>query len=116
MQQPKYTNFGQYTFSGMIIQQPKALGGAPAKVTDLSLMFIDGDTTGSVVFTAPTLSYDGQTLNSNLSYKILVDGKETATGTTSPGKNETIPVTVSTDMHTFEVVTSNELVVRQLQN
>lgn len=101
--------FGQYTFSGMIIQQPKALGGAPAKVTDLSLMFIDGDTTGSVVFTAPTLSYDGQILNSNLSYKILVDGKETATGTTSPGKNETIPVTVSTDMHTFEVVTSNEI-------
>ena len=99
--------FGQYTFSGMIIRQPEALNGAPAQATDLSLMFIDGATTGSVVFTAPSLSYDGQVLNGELSYKVVVDGNEIANGTTSPGKNETIPATVSTGMHTFEVAISN---------
>lgn len=101
--------FGQYTFSGMIIRQPEALNGAPAKVTDLSLMFIDGATTGSVVFTAPTLSYDGQILSNELYYKVIADGNIIATGTTSPGKNETIPTIVSTGMHSFEVMLSNSI-------
>ncbi|MDY6131721.1 MAG: choice-of-anchor J domain-containing protein [Prevotella sp.] len=101
--------FGEYTFSGMIIKQPEAEEGAPAMAENLSLMFDGEATDGLVSFTTPSVTFGGQPLQGNLTYQVVVDGKEVSTGNTAPGKSESVGVSVDEGQHVFEVTVSNRI-------
>jgi len=92
------------------IPMPEAEDGAPAKATNLAANFVGASLTGTVTFTAPTKTFDGNTLTGNLQYAVVVNGDTLATGTTTPGSNVTANVTVpAAGVTKFVVVTSNSV-------
>ena len=103
----KLHELGKYTFSGMLIRRPAAKDGAPAEVTDLSVMFQDESTNGAVVFTAPMKTFGGDAISGSLNWEVFIDGTSIGSGSFNPGDNQTVPVSVSEGMHTFDVVVSN---------
>ncbi len=98
---------GEYNILGLCIEGPAANDGAPAKITDLTTTFVNGGTTGTVNFTAPTETYAGGELTGELTYTIL-NGEETlATGTTTPGAAVSLEVTLPEGMQTITAIVSN---------
>lgn len=92
------------------IPKPAAEDGAPAAIDGMSFDFSDASMTGDVVFTAPTLTFGGSTLTGELSYTILVDGEQAATGTTTAGAEVRQQVTVNgSGSHVFTVTTTNSV-------
>jgi len=77
---------GNVQLYDMILQGHMAADGAPAAAKDLVANFPDGNTTGTLNFTAPTRDYvDENDLSGNLSYKVTANGTEVASGTCIPG-------------------------------
>lgn len=82
---------------------------APAAVTDLSLDFPNGALTGKVSFKCPTTLYDGTVATGALTYKILANGEQVATGSTAFGATVNADVTLSeANTYTFTVIVSND--------
>lgn len=99
---------GDATMTGMMIAPAAAADDAPAAATDVKALFEGTSLTGTVSFTAPTLSTNGEQLTGSLSYKITANGTEVASGTVMPGKTENAAVTLDkSGAYTFEVVVSN---------
>lgn len=93
---------------GLYCPPPAAEDGAPAKVTDLAVNFPEGALSGTVDFVAPTTLFDGSNGVGEISYKVLVDETEVASGTTAYGATVSAPVTVAAaGEHTFIVSCSN---------
>ena len=83
--------------------------GAPAAATDLALGFEGEQTTGTVSFTMPTTTQDNEPLTGQLTYTILANGTQIATGTAEAGAAVNAEVTVPTSGETeISVVISNE--------
>lgn len=71
---------------GLYIPIPAAEPLAPAKASDLTLMFDGPSLAGAATFVAPAMSFDGTTqLTGALTYSIYTDGEEAATGSCQPG-------------------------------
>jgi len=85
----------------MYIAPMEADDDAPAAVANLSASFVGEQTTGTVTFTMPTLTYSGDPLRGILAYTIYADGKEVAKGTAQAG--DTVEKTVSIDCEGKEV-------------
>lgn len=82
---------------------------APAAVTDLAASFQNGSLTGKVSFKCPTTLFDGTVATGALTYKILANGEQVATGSTSFGATVNADVTVSkADNYTLTVIVSND--------
>lgn len=95
---------------GLSIPAPAAESGAPAAPTDLSVAFEGGSLTGTVSFTAPSLTYGGDALTGDLTYKVLLDGATLAEGSTTAGAAVTAEVTVPQDgAASFVVIVSNSV-------
>ena len=92
---------------GMWIMAPEAEDDAPATVTGLTLNFEEGQTTGWVSFTAPTLTYAGESLDGELSYTIYANGEEVANGTTDAGGMVNEEVSLENGENDISVVVSN---------
>lgn len=91
----------------LYIPAPTAMA-APDHVSDVSISFPNGSTTGTVSFTMPTTTYEGTTLTGDLTYNIDVDGEQAATGTAAPGANVTTTITVEKNgVATFNITASN---------
>lgn len=81
---------------------------APASVTDLSVSFTDGELTGYVNFTAPTMTADSTEATGEITYTILIDGVEAATGDTTYGSSVSQKVSVEdSGNYAFSVYASN---------
>ncbi len=81
---------------------------APAAVQNLSVQFNNGSLSGNVSFLIPTTLYDGTTGSGEVNYKVLVNGTEKLSGTSSYGKALNLPLTIaSAGQYTIEVRTSN---------
>lgn len=91
----------------MYIAAPEAEDGAPAAVEDLSVSFTGESLTGTVGFSMPVMSYDGEPLSGNLSYTVYADGDIAVTGEASPGAAVSREVTVTGGDMTFKVTASN---------
>lgn len=85
-----------------------AEGGAPASVTALEASFPEGSMSGIISFAAPTTLFDGTAATGDITYTILANGEQIATGTTTYGATVNAPVTLATPgEYTFTVTVSN---------
>lgn len=105
------TQVGTYSVEcnnvGMMIPAPAAEDGAPAVATNLAANFQNADTTGTITFTAPTMTFDSTTaLTGSLNY-VVIAGGDSVRGTTTPGASTTANVSVHEGMNQFIVLTSN---------
>lgn len=74
---------------------------APGAPSDLSAEFTNGSLSGTITFTAPTLTHGGGQLTGEINYTVTSDDKTIATGTTAPGVRTEVPATV-TEAGTYE--------------
>ena len=81
----------------MYIAPMEAADDAPAAVSNLTASFEGEQTTGTVSFTMPTLSYSDDSLVGELSYTIYADGEAVATGTAQVGEEVTQQTTVASE-------------------
>ena len=107
-----YANYaeGSVSIYGMIVPPPLAEDGAPAKVdkATVTFNFPNGATTGTVNFTAPSLTYAGDALSGSLTYKVLVNDEVSATGTCNAGAAVSVNCTVPEGMNSFVITTGND--------
>lgn len=90
------------------IAEPAADDAAPAAAENVAAHFEGGSLSGKVSFTAPTLTYGGETLEGQLDYTITTGGTTLASGTCQPGEQIEAGVTVDTNGEKeFTVRTSN---------
>lgn len=95
---------------GMYVANAAAKDAAPAAPTLKSVAFEGGSLQGKVSFTAPSTTFDGQTLSGSLNYGILANGSEVAKGTTTAGSDEEVAVSLpEAGMYTFRVYVSNSV-------
>lgn len=95
-------------FVGLYVESVIVSPDAPGESSQIACNFPNGSTTGTVSFIAPSLTYCGNTLTGSLSYAVLVDGEEKATGTTTPASQTTSPAFSTTQgTHIISVVVSN---------
>lgn len=85
---------GNEEVAGLYFNSPLAAGDAPAAVNGARLEFAESSLSGELKFTAPTTTFDGYTATGQLDYKVLVNGIQTATGTTAFGAETTVPLTM----------------------
>ncbi len=91
-----YSFLDEEAVAGMYFPEAAPHSDSPAAPTSVTATFPNGALNGTVSFTAPTKTYEGTTLTGTLNYTIKANGKVRATGTTTPNKNESIPVSVET--------------------
>ena len=91
--------------SALYIPAPEANDDAPAVVTNLTAAY--NGTTTVVGFTAPAATFAGGELKGDLSYKVLVDGSEAATGTVAAGAAARVDVDAADGNRVFTVTTAN---------
>lgn len=100
---------GAAEITGLYIGAPAASEGAPAAAEDLTAEFIDGSLTGNVSFKAPAKTFGGEAASGNLTYRILANGVEVGTGTTTCGEIVNASVTMpQSGNYTIAVTTENE--------
>ena len=94
----------------LAIPAPLAEDDAPAVITDLSLAFDGGSTTGNVNFTAPATTYAGGELSGELSYTVKANGETVGTGTAAAGEPVSAQVSVpASGSYEFIVTTANSI-------
>lgn len=80
----------------------------PGLATDLSCDFAVGSLTGKVKFTAPAKTWGGNDGSGSLTYTILANGRQVATGTTSYGTTQDVDVSIpGPGTYKFSVKTEN---------
>lgn len=101
---------GNEEIGGMAVLLPLAEDGAPGKVSDLSANFNGGSLSGTIDFTAPTTLFNGENGAGALTYTVLCDGVEVASGSTSFGASVSAQVSIaSAGAYTFAVYCSNSV-------
>lgn len=95
---------------GLCVVQPESAAGTPAMVSDLKADFPNGSLSGNVSFTLPSKDVDGKSLNGNLNYRVLLNGKESASGESVPGANINLSMAAEKDdFYDIEVYASNNV-------
>ena len=92
----------------LVVKEPEAADEAPAAVTNLAANFEGSSTTGTISFTAPTTTYEGEPLSGSLNYVITANDEEIATGEVEAGADVAVEVTSPVGNVVFAVVVSNE--------
>ena len=99
---PKYTLTKCFT-----IPDYTAENGAPAAVTNLRTVFDGTATEGTVSFTLPAVTYDGDQLVGSIGYTVFVDGIESKTGSGNAGSEQTESLTLTEGLHRIDVYARN---------
>lgn len=104
----KFENGDQVT--GLFVPKPTSEEGAPDIVENAVVNFPNGTLSGTVDFTAPTNTYDGNPGTGNITYNIDVDGTIMATGEVAYGAAVSCPLTFTEPAsHEFTITTSNSV-------
>ena len=80
---------------GMFIPGPVAPDGAPAQPEDLSVDFPKGSLTGSVNFTVPATTFDGEPATGGVNYLVRANGDLLAEGSATYGSEVKAPAKIS---------------------
>lgn len=92
----------------MYASAPAAADAAPAAPTGLETEFDGPDLFGAIAFTAPATTFRGDPLTGTLSYKVLGNGEQLATGTVEPGARAVAQFTVPiSGEYVLDVICSN---------
>ncbi|MBD5250484.1 MAG: hypothetical protein HDS56_04845 [Barnesiella sp.] len=92
---------------GVVSPRPSASANAPSAVENVKIEFTDNALTGTVSFTAPSTLYDGSAASGEVTYTVLANNENVATGTTEFGAATSAEVTLESGLYTFEVYVSN---------
>ena len=99
---------GEDEILGLEVAPPMATDKAPATVTDMVADFPKGALSGSIDFKAPSTLYDGSNGSGTLTYHVLVNREEKASGSTSFGANVSAAIELdSVGFYNFDVYVSN---------
>lgn len=103
------TGGARYNTVGMMIPAPAAADAAPAAAEITAVEFDGPATSGTIRFTAPTLTFDGSTqLTGDLQFEVKADDFLIASGTVAPGAEQAVEVTLEEGYHAIVVTTSND--------
>lgn len=94
-------------FTGLFIPEPQIAEGAPAIAGELKAEFTADALTGSLSFTAPTLTQGGAQLSGKITAEVSLDGEEFATRDMAPGEKVALEATVTEGVHNFGVYFHN---------
>lgn len=95
--------------TGILVQPALAVNAAPDVASDVSASFQNGQTSGTVTFTAPTTTYDGKPLEGTLSYSVKVGDQVIGSGTTQPGQVTVAQISDAPEGNDrISVITSND--------
>lgn len=82
---------------------------SPEIVADLSANFAVGQKEGTITFTAPATDRSGNAISGTLTYTILGNGRELATGTAQCGEAVEVPMSIEQDgIYKFSVKTEGD--------
>ncbi len=96
-------------FTGMFIFPPKAEADAPDIPRNLKVDVEGEALTGVLGFDMPEVSYTGEPLSEELSWKALLNGEDLATGKAMPGEAVAVPFTITNSAQcVFEVTAGNQ--------
>lgn len=92
-------------FTSLICTETAALDPAtPQPATLVGADFKDGSLSGSITWTMPTESLDGNTLSGEINYTVYCDKDAMSEGTAQPGAEVTVNLTVAQGTHSFSLV------------
>ncbi|MBQ9669243.1 MAG: choice-of-anchor J domain-containing protein [Prevotella sp.] len=104
----KIHDFPKYTLIHCLtVPDTMADDGAPAVVSGLQAQFQQTATTGTLSFTMPTTTYNGQPLTGELGYVVRIDGDEGTAGTAAAGTAVSVEKTLAEGLHFVEVYAEN---------
>lgn len=93
---------------GMFVPVPDVDDNAPDAISDLSLSFPTGALSGTVSFTCPSTTFDGQPGEGDITYVVEADGMTMASGQAVYGKEVKAEVKLSVPgNYTFKVYVAN---------
>lgn len=98
----------QERFFALSIAKKAAAQAAPAAVTNLQANFAQGATTGTVTFTLPNTSIDGEPLSGDLTYYIYANGTKVAENTAAAGSAISEQLTLPSGNTRLRVYAANE--------
>ncbi len=94
-------------FTALVCTETAALDPAtPQPATLVAADFKDGSLSGSVTWTMPTESVDGNALSGEVNYTVYCDSQVMSEGTAQPGAEVTVDMTVAQGQHVFSLVPS----------
>lgn len=86
----------------------EAAPDAPGAPAGLAAVFAEGSLSGTLSFTAPTLTHAGGQLSGDITYTVTSDGETLAEGTTTPGTHTDVAITVAeAGTYEFKVTLAN---------
>lgn len=102
---------GRTEIMSLYLAPPEAKEEAPDRLDDFSVSFDGPSLTANVSFRLPSFTYGGQTMSSQLSYKVTAKGTKgevISEGTGMPGQEVTLTMECEPKSVTFEARASNE--------
>lgn len=90
-----YAFTGNEEIMGLSFLAPAAEDKAPAELTSVDYTFAEGSLSGSVALTLPTTLFDGSAATGSLTYHVLANGTEVATGSAAAGASVTKAITLT---------------------
>lgn len=99
---------GGIQLAALYIPYQESTNGAPARLSDLRAVFDKASTTGALLFTIPTKTYDQKALTGTVHYTAYLGENVLATGNGDAGSAVSIPVEAKEGMNIFSVVLSND--------
>lgn len=94
-------------FALSIAKKPTAQA-APAAVTNLQANFAEGSNTGTVSFTLPATSVEGEALTGDLTYYVFANGEKVVEKTAAAGSEISEELTLASGNTRFRVYAENE--------
>lgn len=92
----------------LTVPYPVAEDNAPSNVTNLKANFEKDNTSGTISFKTPSITFAGDVLEGNVDYYVVSDNDTIAKGTTDAGKKVSVDVTGKANAtNTYTVWTSN---------
>ncbi len=99
---------GTEQVQGLYVKTPLAEDGAPASAIELTANFANGSLSGTIDFTAPATTFDGNPGSGSLSYEVSIEGTPVRNGSATWGETMSVPVALAASgEYNFSVVMSN---------
>ncbi len=98
---------GNEILMGIYVPSLEADLGAPDRVANLSLNFIEGSSTGTVNFTMPKNTFGGKPLTGPVNYSVKANDLELKKGSASASEQVSVSVTAPVGYVRFTVTASN---------
>lgn len=98
---------GRKEFVGVFSTTPAYSDNVPDLVSNMTAAFENGATTGSLKFTMPEISYEGNPISGTMTYKIYIDSNLLKSGSANAGASVSETITAEKGNHKISVSATN---------